>query len=233
MLRFNRVILCDVCCFDVPSGRFQFLCLIWFRLKFEQQTHSPSVSVYLSLSMYVLCSATGCVCVCITIFSVNNGNDLVPFDSVRDCRRLHNFATFYRFGFVYYSSRFDGRLFLLSVIPVRSLFFPHPYSLLLSLVMAVLFQLFSRLRCENRTNEIRKNTTREKKILWILNVKRIIFALKNCCTKVIEEITRRHATMVTRYTQTPSKKANRKWNNTPKTRRWRKSMYCWKAARKR
>lgn len=39
-------------------------------------------------------------CVCITIFSVNNGNDLVPFHSVFEiCRQLHNFATFYEFGF--------------------------------------------------------------------------------------------------------------------------------------
>lgn len=72
---------------------------------------------------------------------------------------------------------------------------------------------FSHFGCNAKQNqeEYKQQTRRAKQNKR--HIQRIIFALKNCCTKVIEEITRRQATMVTTHTHTHREKRRREEKN--------------------
>lgn len=147
----------------------------------------------------------------------------------RDCRWLHNFATFYEFGFVLFTAISFSTSFSFFLLSFRIRIFIIAFA-----CYAVISSLFTlALRCEAEQGKIRTG----KKTL---NEKRIIFALKNCCTKVIEEITRRHATMVTAHTLSPNRKIKEKQQQressskkSPNLNAKEINADCWKAARKR
>lgn len=112
-----------------------------------------------------------CMDVCISIFSVNNGNDLVSFLSLslsvsscvhafRDCRWLHNFATFYEFGFVLFTAISFSTSFSFFLLSFRIRIFIIAFA-----CYAVISSLFTlAMRCEAEQGKIRtgkKNVERK------------------------------------------------------------------------